>query len=149
MEVNMALKRYLPYGENDFDLCINAMNIVGWQGKNDKEWLREMLRCTKCVFFTVFKDGYEDLRIKMYGARKHEISQRGVHRNSDGQIVLGDCAVIPNVKSGSYKDEEIDDLCRTVSNGYGNCAYKVDDKSNELLYLCFLYKKDFISNSLL
>lgn len=145
MEVNTAVKSYLPYREDDFDFCINAMNIVGWQ-ENAKEWLREMLRCSKCVFFTVFKRGYEDLRMRMYKERRHEISARGVHRNLDGEIVLGDCAVLPCVKSRSYTNEDIHDLCKTIADAYSDCAYKVDERSNRLLYLCFIYKRNFIPN---
>jgi SAM-dependent methyltransferase len=135
----MEVKLLLPYTqENYFDLCINAMNIVGWQ-ENEKIWLKEMLRCSKSVFFTLYKHGYEDLRLEMYQSKGHEISDIGVHKNSDGQIVLGDCAVISNVKSRDYTYEEVENICKTLSTIY-NAKYEIDKDSNKLLFLCFIKK---------
>jgi SAM-dependent methyltransferase len=137
--LKMEVKQFLPYTqENYFDLCINAMNIVGWQ-ENEKNWLKEMLRCSKSVFFTLYKVGNEDLRIKMYENRGHNISDIGVHKNSDEQIVLGDCAVIPNVKSRAYTYEEVESICKTLSGIY-NAKYEIDKDSNKLLFLCFIKK---------
>jgi len=139
------VKDFLPVPiDNHYDFCINGMNIVGWQ-ENASIWLDEMLRCSKSLFFTVFKAGNEDLRMQMYKERKHELSDHGTHKNSDGQIVLGDSAVMPFVKSRSYTSKQMEELCQTIASTH-NAAVSVDDKSSKLLYLCFVYKRDYIKN---
>ncbi|MEA3343518.1 MAG: class I SAM-dependent methyltransferase [archaeon] len=135
----MFVKDSLPYEDNYFDFSINAMNIVGWQ-ENESEWLDEMLRCSKAVFFSVYKRGYETERMEMYRTRGHKISEEAVYLNSNGQIVLGDCACMSAVVSKAYTDKEVENLCKNLSDKY-DIAYEIDAKSSELLYLCFICKK--------
>ncbi len=140
----MFVKDSLPYEDNYFDFSINAMNIVGWQ-ENDCEWLEEMLRCSKAVFFSAYKRGYETERMEMYRTRGHKISEEAVYLNSTGQIVLGDCACMSDVVSEAviskaYTSEEVENLCKDLSDKY-DVAYEIDAESSELLYLCFICKK--------
>lgn len=140
----MLVKDSLPYEDNYFDFSINAMNIVGWQ-ENESEWLEEMLRCSKTVFFSVYKKGHETERMEMYRTRGHKISEEAVYLNSTGQIVLGDCACMSDVVSEAviskaYTSEEVENLCKDLSDKY-NIAYEIDAKSSELLYLCLIRKK--------
>jgi len=132
-------KRELPYPDNYFDFCINAMNIVGWQ-RNEKQWLEEMLRCSKVVFFTLYKKGFEKERIEMYKNRGHTISKEGAHIEND-QIILGDCALMPCVYSKAYTREGVEKLCREISSKY-KASYKIYNMLNELFYVCFISKKE-------
>lgn len=140
--LRMEVRYDLPYDDNHYDFAINAMNIVGWQD-NEIEWLKEMLRAAKCLFFTVYKRGTEELRMKMYQRRPHETSELGLHLNSDGEIVLGDCAVMPNIKSKSYTADQVQSFCDALSAMY-DCTYKIDDESNKLLHLCTICKTQFL-----
>lgn len=134
----MTVEHLLPFSDDDFDLCVNAMNIVGWQ-EDESEWLELMLRCSQVVFFTLYKKGFEADRIEMYEKRGHKLSETAVHKDlKNGQIILGDCAVIPNVVSKAYTYAEVLELCRKVKY---DINYDIDDKSNELLYICFISKK--------
>lgn len=135
----MTVGYQLPYNDDDFDFCINAMNIVGWQ-ENERAWLEEMLRCSKVVFFTLYKKGLEKERLEMYEKRKHRLSETDVHLDQNGQIILGDCAVIPNVVSRAYTPQEVNELCNKVSSKYA-AQFDIDSTSNELLYICFIHKK--------
>lgn len=129
----------LPYSEDHFDFCINAMNIVGWQ-ENESAWLQEMLRCSRSLFFSVYKRGHEQERIKMYKTRGHEISELGVHLDDNRQIVLGDAAVIPGVTSRAYSVEEVEALCTSVHDLDESFTFRIDKDTDELLYLCFIEK---------
>jgi len=134
---NMKVKENLPFDDERFDLCINAMNIAGWQD-NIEAWLKEMRRCSRSVFFSLYKKGNEELRTEMYRKRGHKISGAGVHTDAAGQIVLGDCSVLEGVTSRAYSQEEIDAMCGSVLAIYDG-TYTIDKETNELLYLCFIY----------
>jgi len=136
--LQMFVGKILPFDNDYFDYCINASNIAGWQ-VNGGAWLEEMIRCSKMLFFTLYKKGYELERLKMYETRKHTLSEKDVHIGSDGQIVLGDCTVIPGVESRAYPRDKVEDLCEQVSSRYG-ARYEIDDKSSELIYVCLISK---------
>jgi len=139
---HMTVKSMLPYGDDYFDFCINAMNIIGWQRNKELDWLKEMVRCSCTTFFTLYKSGYEQERLRMYLRRPHR--RDGVRLDPEvGQIQLADCATNPGVYSGAYSRSQVDSLCRAVADRYEpeyavDCT--IDDSSNELLFLCLISK---------
>lgn len=137
------VKDRLPYGEDAFDFCINAMNIVGWQEK-EIDWIKEMLRCSKTIFFTLYKEGKEQEREAMYRRRGHQAGKHGVMIDEEtGQIQLNDCATNPGVLSKSYSRQEVEHICYGVASAFQpqyRIEISIDDTTNELLYLIFITK---------
>lgn len=112
--VTFFVKDRLPLRDDDrFDLCMNSMNIVGWQ-ENERTWLALMLRHSDCVFFTVYKKGFESEREEMYKTRGH--SELG--RTGRGDVILKGCSVCPEVVSKAYTRDEIEELCRSLGVDY-------------------------------
>ncbi len=121
----------LDFPNNYFDFCINAMNIVGWQ-QDEEKWLKEMLRCSKVVFFSVYRGGNKELELRkrIYKTRGHG----RVELDEDNQIVLN-CSVEPcRVASKSYSKEELENLCQKIAG-----EYKIFELT-PLMYGCFLFK---------
>jgi len=139
---HMRVENKLPYPDNCFDLCINAMNIVGWQKNREVDWLKEMMRCSYTTFFTVYKKGRENERLKMYRTRPHR--RDGVRLDQEiGQIQLTDCATNPGVYSWAYERGKVEDICEVVASRYAPeyvVTYNIDDRANDILYLCFISK---------
>ena len=133
---NMRVRNKLPYPNDHFDLCINAMNILGWQRNEEVEWLGAMLRYSHTTFFTVYKRGREAERMKMYSTRPHRSD--GIQVGEGGQIQLMDCATNPEVYSWSYEYDDIDRICKRVSDRYESeytVSYDIDGESSDLLYI--------------
>ena len=122
----------LDFPDDYFDFCINAMNIVGWQ-EDEEKWLREMLRCSKVVFFSVYKKGDKELNLRreMYKTRGHG----EVELTEKNQVVL-ECSVGPKkVVSKSYSYQELEYLCQKVAKDY-----KILELT-PLMYGCLLSKE--------
>lgn len=138
----IAVEKELPYRDNYFDLCINAMNIVGWQA-DERAWLKEMLRCSKVVFLTLYKKGQESQRQAMYQTRGH--SQKKVYLDSETkQIQLQDCDTNRNVISRAYSRAEVESMFKDVKLTYEpdyNVEYDIDPNINKLLHFCTLTKR--------
>jgi SAM-dependent methyltransferase len=143
---HMRVKNKLPYLDDSFHFCINAMNIVGWQKPKDLEWLKEMMRCSYTTFFTLYKKGYEQERLAMYQTRPHR--RDGVKIDeATGQIQIVDCATNPGVYSWAYTQDEVEILCEGVASAYQpkyEVNYSIESNANKLLYLCVIskYKKE-------
>lgn len=126
----------LSFADGHFDLCINAMNIVGWQSE-PVAWLEEMVRCSETVFFTVYKTGRESLRMRMYESRGHVLSNAGTHLTPEGQILLGDCDTLNHALTRAFTPDQVHDVCQAVSARTG-CTFEIDGRTDHLVYLCWL-----------
>ena len=128
--INDEIRESLPFGNSHFDLCINSMNLVGWQDDEEK-WLREMLRCSKSVFFTVYKKGVEAERAEIYLTRGHTACSC----TADGNIILqGGSLPQPSV-SKAFSKGKILQFCSAIENTKHR-IFPVGD----LLYGCLLAK---------
>ena len=137
----MTVRNKLPYVDEDFDLCINAMNIVGWQD-DEVAWLKTMLKVARNVLFSVYQRGKEKKRVGMYKTRPHR--DDGVVLSGDnGNVQLVDCATNPGVFSKAYTHDQVDRLCRSVATLF-EPEYDVQwhiDSSDDLLHFCRISKE--------
>jgi SAM-dependent methyltransferase len=137
---NMRVVDKLPF--RGYDLCINAMNIVGWQ-ESETAWLREALRASRSVVFSLYKAGNEDLRKEMYCTRGH--AREAVYTDTRPQIQLRDSATNPGVWSKAYQREDVERMCQEVTSSFAlerRIKYSIDEDSSDLLYLCTLEATD-------
>jgi len=139
---NLRVVRNVPPDWGRFDFCINAMNIVGWQD-DEVSWLREMLRASSAVFFSLYKNDLEDSRKEMYITRGHRKAGLRVDRGKGVQ--LADCDTNPGVWSKSYSPEAVKRLCEDVKLALRpetDVVYGIDSETSDLLYLCVISEVD-------
>lgn len=109
--LNEEIREALPFGNSYFDLCINSMNLLGWQDDEEK-WLREMLRCSKQVFFTVYRKGMEEKRLEMYKTRGHT----DFSFTDAGDIIVKGCGLAQPSITKAYSKKQILQICSAIEN---------------------------------
>ncbi|GEM_PF-1966955 len=125
-------KESVPYDSDYFDLCINSSNLIGWQG-NEHEWIKEMMRVSRVLYFTVYKKGYESERVEMYKTRN---GHRDVKIDENCNVLLDnvDAFYKQSKLSKSYSRKELEKLCRKHSK-----KFDIEEISKHM-YGCALYK---------
>lgn len=128
--INDEIHETLPFGDSHFDLCVNSMNLVGWQD-NEEKWLREMLRCSKQVFFTVYKKGMEEKRVEMYRTRGHT----KFSYSQSGDVIVEGCGLAQPSITKAYSKKQISQICSAIE----TAKYRIFPVG-ELLYGALLTK---------
>jgi SAM-dependent methyltransferase len=93
-----------------FDMVLAVSNLVGWQ-ENEKEWITELLKAGKSLFFTIYKKGYELERARMYQASGDIITFR-----EDGNIeLIVDAFQDEKQVTKAYNEAEIERIINCVA----------------------------------
>jgi len=133
----------VPFDDDYFDLCIDSSNLVGWQ-EDETEWLKEMIRVSKTVYFSVYKKGKERERKNMYGTRPPDASIKDIVEIDDNQNII-----LKNVDAfggeshmtKSYTKECIKEILEKVY----KCIpidYDIDSTSCDFMFFCTLHKRN-------
>ena len=122
----------IPYDKDYFDLCINSSNLIGWQA-NENEWIKEMMRVAKVLYFTVYKKGYEKERVEMYKTRNGHKDVK-IDRNNNVLLDNVDAFYKQSKLSKSYAKEELVKMCKKNAKEFE--LFEI----SKYMFGCILYK---------
>lgn len=119
-----------------FDLILAISNIVGWQGRNDSQWIAnvidEGLHPGGRLFFTVYKDGFELERARMYKASGDITQIVYDEQTGSNQIELLVDAFRGDLhQSRAYSEEQLDSLLKDVPNHLNGNSFELESEVSE------------------
>lgn len=125
----------IPYENDFFNLAIGVSNIVGWQ-ENEVNWITEVCRVSENFFFTVYRQGCEDERYRMYQA----LSCPASYRNGNIELQLVDAFSGKAHVTKSYEKEDVRGFAETVCKHYNGSTFDVFDVGDYMIG-CLITKK--------
>jgi len=97
---------------NRFDMVLAVSNLVGWQ-EDEKEWIQEVLKAGKSLFFTAYKKGPE---LELERARMYQAAGDIITFREDGNIeLLVDAFQNEKHVTKGYNKDEIEEKIKSVA----------------------------------